>query len=180
MMDALSTDLNSFQEKLKNKTQEEIDNIIAANTGDVKMTQDEVKFFNDISTDTGFKNDQLIPQTTVDKIFEDLTSNHPLLQAIGLQNNGVRLKIWKSDATGAAVWGKLFGDIQGQLDATFTSVDAEMILIHSVRHGYAHMLLPKSPKRLRPHLNLLLSMVMVTASQLGLIVIHQKVPLPLA
>ncbi|BAN73889.1 MULTISPECIES: phage major capsid protein [Lacticaseibacillus] len=126
MMDALSTDLNSFQEKLKNKTQEEIDNIVAANTGDVKMTQDEVKFFNDISTDTGFKNDQLIPQTTVDKIFEDMTSNHPLLQAIGLQNNGVRLKIWKSDAKGAAVWGKIFGNIQGQLDATFTSVDAEM------------------------------------------------------
>lgn len=83
------------------------------------ITAKEVKFFNAINTDVGYKEEKLLPEETVDEIFEDLTTNHPVLEAIGLKNAGLRLKFLKSETSGVAVWGKIFGDIKGQLDAAF-------------------------------------------------------------
>ena len=84
------------------------------------ITAKEVKFFNAINTDVGYKEEKLLPQTTVDEIFEDLINEYPFLTAIGLKNAGLRLKFLKSETSGVAVWGKIFGDIKGQLDAAFS------------------------------------------------------------
>lgn len=84
------------------------------------ITAKEVKFFNAINTDVGYKEEKLLPQTTVDEIFEDLTRDYPVLAALGLKNAGLRLKFLKAETSGVAVWGKIFGDIKGQLDAAFS------------------------------------------------------------
>src|SRR5699024_7349187 len=55
-----------------------------------------------------------------DKIFEDLIAERPLLQEIGLQTTGLRMRILKAEPSGQAVWGKIFGEIKGQLDAAFS------------------------------------------------------------
>lgn len=45
---------------------------------------------------------------------------HPLLSKIGLRNAGLRMKFLKSETEGVAVWGKIFGEIKGQLDVAFS------------------------------------------------------------
>lgn len=89
-----------------------------------EITAKEVKFFNAINTDVGYKEEKLLPEETVDEIFEDMTTNHPVLEAIGLKNAGLRLKFLKSETSGVAVWGKIFGDIKGQLDAAFSEEES--------------------------------------------------------
>lgn len=80
----------------------------------------ERKFFNSITTDVGTKNEILLPETTIDRIFEELTTDHPLLQVLNLRTTGIKTRIIQSDKTGTAVWGKVFGEIKGQLDVLFT------------------------------------------------------------
>ena len=87
--------------------------------GGTKLSSDEIKFFNSLDTDVGYKEELLLPQQTIDRIFEDLTESHPLLTEIGLQNAGLRLKFIRSEVSGTAVWGKIYGEIKGQLDAAF-------------------------------------------------------------
>jgi len=117
MMNSLSEDLTI---EAKKQARSEAEEFINANYGNNKMSPDEVKFFNDIKTDVGYKEEKLLPQTTIDEIFEDLTTEHPLLAAIGLKSAGIRLKFLKSETSGVAVWGKVFGEIKGQLDAAFS------------------------------------------------------------
>ncbi|MGN3394957.1 phage major capsid protein, partial [Enterococcus gallinarum] len=64
------------------------------------------------------------PQETIDTIFEDVVSEHPLLAAIGVKNAGLRLKFLKSETSGVAVWGKIFDEIKGQLDAAFSEEES--------------------------------------------------------
>ena len=48
-------------------------------------------------------------------MFDDLQSEHPLLS----KSTGLVTRIIKAEPTGQAVWGKIFGEIKGQLDAAF-------------------------------------------------------------
>lgn len=93
---------------------------IANTPNDSQITAKERKFFNTVNTEVGYKEETLLPQETIDRIFDNLTTNHPLLAEIGLKNAGLRLKFLKSETTGTAVWGKVFGEIKSQLDATFS------------------------------------------------------------
>lgn len=124
MMNALSEDTVAYIDKTVNS---KIDPVLNARTKDPEMTSEEVDFFNALtSDDTTHKESKevVLPETTVDKIFEDLAKDHPFMQIIGLQNTGLRLKFLKSEATGAAVWGKIYDGIKGQLQATFSDEDA--------------------------------------------------------
>ena len=91
---------------------------------DAKLSAEQRKFFNEVTTEVGYKEETLLPQETIDNIFEDVVSEHPLLAAIGLKNAGLRLKFLKSETSGVAVWGKIFDDIKGQLDATFSEEES--------------------------------------------------------
>lgn len=125
MMNALSEDTVAYIDKTVNS---KIDPVLNARTKDPEMTSEEVDFFNALtSDDTTHKESKevVLPETTVDKIFEDLAKDHPFMQIIGLQNTGLRLKFLKSEATGAAVWGKIYDGIKGQLQATFSDEDAD-------------------------------------------------------
>lgn len=88
------------------------------------LSAEEVKFFNEINTEVGYKEETLLPQTTIDRIFEDLVTARPLLSEINLQTAGLRLKFLTSETQGVAVWGKVFSEIKGQLDAAFGDEEA--------------------------------------------------------
>lgn len=88
------------------------------------LDKEQYEFFNSINTEVGYKEEALLPETTIDQIFDDLTKGHPLLDALGVINAGVRLKFLKSETTGELVWGKIFDGIKGQLDANFASEEA--------------------------------------------------------
>lgn len=124
MMDSLGTDMTDY---IKDEVKAQTETVLNARNSDPTITQDEVKFFNELASGDlthSTKEEVTLPETVITKIFEDISTEHPFLDLIGLQNTGLRLKFLKSDAEGAAVWGKVFGDIQGQLTATFDDEDA--------------------------------------------------------
>lgn len=116
--------LDELLNEAKKQAREEAETLIAANPADAKLSARERKFFNEITTDVGYKEEKLLPQETIDRIFENLTTNHQLLAEIGMVNAGLRLKFLKSETSGVAVWGKIYSEIKGQLDAAFSEEEA--------------------------------------------------------
>ena len=82
------------------------------------MTAEAREFFNNIDKTAPAGVEKLLPQETIDRIFDDMVKARPLLQHIGLRNAGIRLKSLKSTQTGQAVWGKINGEIQGPLETS--------------------------------------------------------------
>ncbi|EKY3975838.1 phage major capsid protein [Listeria innocua] len=121
MVDAMAADI---MDQAKKEARQEADAYISASRTDKNITNEEIKFFNDINKEVGYKEETLLPQTVVDEIFEDLTTEHPFLASIGMRTTGLRTKFLKSETSGVAVWGKIFGEIKGQLDATFSDEES--------------------------------------------------------
>lgn len=118
MFTALQEDLT---EQITNEARNEVhDAQILAARGQNVLTSKERKFFNDVAASGGFDENTILPVTTQERVFEDLIGNHPLLEAIGLQDLGAVTRFIYSDPTKAYAWGKLFGGIKGQVEAAFT------------------------------------------------------------
>lgn len=97
-----------------------VDNAVLAARGNTVLTSVEKEFFNTVIEEGGFKSDKTLPETTIERVFDDLTQEHPLLKEIGIVNFGAVTKYIFGNPTGAATWGNLFGEIQGKLNTTFT------------------------------------------------------------
>lgn len=126
--EAFTTAMNTLAEDLtveiKNQAVNEaanknLDSQILLARGNSVLTSEEKKFFNAVVQDGGFKDDSILPETTQVRVFEDLTKEHPLLEAIGIQDLGAATKFIYSDATKAYAWKELFGEITGQVNAAF-------------------------------------------------------------
>lgn len=121
MIDGLAADV---MDEAKKAAREEAGAYAIGTAADGKLSATQRKFFNEINTEVGYKEEKLLPQETIDEIFDDITSEHPLLSKIGLKNAGLRLKFLRSETTGLAVWGRIFGEIKGQLDAAFSDEES--------------------------------------------------------
>lgn len=119
-MQTLGSDLT---ETLTNSNKETLEAMFASQRANKGMTANEIKFFNDIAKNVGTKNPILLPEETVNEVFEDLVSEHPLLGIINFKNAGLRLKALIAETSGAAGWDNVFTDIKNQLDAVFTEED---------------------------------------------------------
>lgn len=117
MIEALATDVRS--DILNQVNESMVDRSIMQSRGANVLTSEEMKFFNAVVEEGGFKSTETLPKTTQERIFDDLVQSHPLLGHIGLENLGAVTEFIYGDPDGAAVWGPLFGDIKGQLNATF-------------------------------------------------------------
>ena len=116
---ALQTEVYSA---IKSQVNDEmLDRSILQQRGQNVLTSEETKFFNAAVIDGGFKDDTILPETTQERVFEDLVKAHPLLDALGLQDLGAVTKFIYSDATKAYAWKEIFGDISGQVNAAFRS-----------------------------------------------------------
>lgn len=116
---ALQTEVASAITKEVNN--EMLDRSILQQRGQNVLTSEETKFFNAAVIDGGFKDDTILPETTQERVFEDLVKEHPLLDVLGLQDLGAVTKFIYSDATKAYAWKEIFGDISGQINAAFRS-----------------------------------------------------------
>lgn len=67
--------------------------------------------------------DDVLPKTTIDAIFDDLTTNHPLLDAITFQNTGMLTEILVSTSSGVAAWGDLTATISSELAGAFSVIE---------------------------------------------------------
>lgn len=117
MLDALHSDVKSAVLEEVNSSM--ADSVILANRGQKVLTSEERKFFNATIEEGGFKKDVILPKSTQDRIFEDLVKAKPLLAKLGLKDYGAITEFIFSDPSGAAVWGELFGSIQGKLNSNF-------------------------------------------------------------
>ncbi|WP_110928409.1 phage major capsid protein [Bacillus massiliglaciei] len=116
---ALQTEVAS---SIRNQVNDEmLDRSILQQRGQNVLTSEETKFFNAAVIDGGFKDDSILPETTQERVFEDLVKEHPLLAVLGLEDLGAVTKFIYSDATKAFAWKELFGDISGQINAAFRS-----------------------------------------------------------
>ncbi|MED3536709.1 phage major capsid protein [Bacillus toyonensis] len=117
MIEALATDVRS--DILNQVNESMVDLSIMQSRGANVLTSEEMKFFNAVVEEGGFKSTETLPKTTQERIFDDLVEDHPFLQHIGLENLGAVTEFIYGDPEGAAVWGPLFDGIKGQLNATF-------------------------------------------------------------
>ena len=121
---AFQTYFDTLQHEVANNVRKQVndemlDRSILQQRGQNVLTSAEMKFFNAVVQDGGFNDDAILPETTQERVFEDLVTEHPLLDALGLQDLGAVTRFIYSDPEGAAVWGPLFGEIKGQINAAF-------------------------------------------------------------
>ena len=129
-MNAYSEDLaNAIRKDMQN---EQGDNAVLNARKVNRLTNEEKKFYNalvsedHVNTDTNWKDGELLPETVIDRIFEDIESEHPLLKHINIQRTGLKTRVIRSVPEGQVVWGKIFGEIRGQLEATFYEQDVTL------------------------------------------------------
>jgi hypothetical protein len=131
-----SAALNSMLEALAQDVQGDImaqvnthmaDSAIMQARGANVLTSEETKFFNAVVEQGGFTDTEVLPKTTQERIFDDLVEAHPLLKEIGIQNLGAVTEFIYGDPEGMSVWGPIFGDIKGQLNATFRKEKIEQL-----------------------------------------------------
>ncbi|PTK56884.1 phage major capsid protein [Staphylococcus haemolyticus] len=129
--------MNAYSEELanairKDMRQEQGDNAVLNARNVNRLTNEEKKFYNalvsedHVNTDTNWKDGELLPETVVDRIFEDIETEHPLLKHITIQRTGLRARVIRSVPEGQVVWGPVFSEIKGQLEASFFEQDVTL------------------------------------------------------
>ncbi len=106
-------------EELKNVT----DNAVLAARGIPTLTADETKFYNEAIKKGGFDDDIVWPETILERIFENLQQEHPILNIINFTPTVGRVKVVRARRTGVAVFGQLSKDLEGQLDSQFGATE---------------------------------------------------------
>lgn len=123
---------NDASEKIRNEY-EELKNVtdtnILAARGIHTLTSSEVKYYNAVSKAEGFNVDVVMPETIIERVFEGIQEERPLLQLINFMPYTGKEKLIKGRRVGKAVWGNLHRDLEGQLDAMF---GAKNNTIHSL------------------------------------------------
>lgn len=129
--------MNAYSEELanairKDMKQEQGDNAVLNARNVNRLTNEEKKFYNalvsedHVNTDTNWKDGELLPETVVDRIFDDIESEHPLLKHITIQRTGLKTRVIRSVPEGQVVWGPVFSEIKGQLEASFFEQDVTL------------------------------------------------------
>lgn len=107
------------------------DTNILAQRGVRQLTSEENKFYQKIIEAMKSNNpqqaladvDAVLPETTIDAIFDDLTENHPLLNMINFQNTEALTEILVSTSSGVAGWGELDSTINNELSGSFAVIN---------------------------------------------------------
>lgn len=106
-------------EELKNVT----DNRVLEARGIPTLTAEETKFYNEAVKTGGFDSDLVWPETILERVFENLQNDHPILGIINFTPTVGRVKVIRARRKGVAVFGPLHKDLEGQLDAEFGATE---------------------------------------------------------
>lgn len=113
-------------EEAKNFNIENADTSILAQRGFKPLTAAERKYYNEVKDKHSFDGLEL-PKTVFDRVFEDLTQNHPLLSEINFVNvTGVTEWVVRKDDVEPAWWGKLCDEIKKKLDNGFETIKTDL------------------------------------------------------
>lgn len=138
--------VNSLTTQITNQVSANtVDQVVLSNRGVDIQTSEERSFYNEVIKSDGFTDELILPETEEQRIYDDLKTEHPLLSLINFRNLGtITLTAITSEYEGAAVWGPIFGDIKGQLDAAFKQEKLEQSKLT------AFVVLPKDLSKFGP------------------------------
>ena len=112
--------------------QQATDAMILAGRGVRQLTSEETKYFQAVIEAMKSSNPKqaltdlevVMPKTVIDRVFEDLVAQHPLLDAINFQNTSGLIEMYlNTDETQLASWGALTGEITKELPSGFKMVN---------------------------------------------------------
>lgn len=106
-------------EELKNVN----DNNILQARGIHVLTAEENQFYNEVTKAGGFQEDEVWPETILERVFDDIQEDRPLLKMITFSPSTAKTKVIRARRKGVAVWGSLHKDLEGQLDAEFGATE---------------------------------------------------------
>lgn len=109
-------------EELKNVN----DNQILQARGIHVLTAEENAYYNEVIKTGGLDTELLTPPTIIERVFEDMQEERPLLKLITFTPGIGSKKIIRGRRKGKAVWGPLHRDLEGQLDAEFDATTNEL------------------------------------------------------
>ena len=109
-------------EELKDVT----DNNVLASRGVHVLTASETRYYNEVAKTGLFPEDELLPETVIERVFEDLQQDRPLMRQIRFMPGVGKQKVITAKRFGKAVWGPLHRDLEGQLDATFDASETSL------------------------------------------------------
>lgn len=123
---------SNLQNEVLKEAREEVyntstDKQVRMNRGENILTAEESRFFTNLVEDEAnldtYKEEVILPESTVLRVFEDMQKARPLLSKINFQIAGIKTRLIIGDPKGAAVWGEVFGKIQGQIQANFKELN---------------------------------------------------------
>lgn len=117
-----------LQEAKQTASQQFNDQQVLAKRGMQILTSEEAKYYNAVIANEGFAGvEELVPATVVERVFDELTRSHELLNEITFVNTtGITQWITKRGDVNPAYWGKLTDAIKELLDDGFETVQTNL------------------------------------------------------
>lgn len=120
--------MNTTIVEAKRANEQQWDDAVLAQRGVRPLTTKEKEFYNAAIEAESFDDVvKLMPPTVYERVFEDLTIDHPLLSRVNFQRVGATT-MWVTRKPGAttAFWGEVCSEIQEMLDNGFETIDMGM------------------------------------------------------
>lgn len=112
--------------------------------------------------------DETLPKTTINAVFDDLTANHPLLDAINFQNTSALTEILISTTSGVAGWSELTATITDELSGAFAVINLDKKKL-SAFIPVANAMLDLGPTWLDQYVRTLLSEALAVELEAGIV-----------
>lgn len=128
----VSAEMNQKLQEIR----DEADRAALAARGEKPLTSAEQKYFTVLGEAMAAKDAKqaianlkdVMPETTINRVFEDLRTRHPLLSAINFTPTGANIKtIINANGKQVAVWGELCDEIVQELAAGFKVVESNLL-----------------------------------------------------
>lgn len=114
--------MNAQQAEIQNRTHDEMQALMNASKRVNNFSNKEMKFYNAETLSTT-NVEKTLPVESIERIFDDLITNHELLRELGVQNAMLRIKVVTVDPTNVSNWGKVTEEIKGKILSQFEEKD---------------------------------------------------------
>ena len=136
LKDSVRDEINAEQSAKLEEIRAEADRAALAARGAQPLTYAEQKYFTELGEAMADKNPKqaidnlktVMPETTINRVFEDLRTRHPLLSAVNFTYTGANIKtIVNTNGKQVAAWGELCDEIIQELAGGFKVVESNLL-----------------------------------------------------
>lgn len=136
MMGCIEAGIKADYEGRINELKQELDTSVLAARGVRQLTTQEREYYQKLTEAMQAANpkqalenlDVVMPETIIDSVFDDLRTNHPLLNAINfIPSGGAVSMIMNTNGYQEAAWGKLCDEIVRELTSGFKEINTKLL-----------------------------------------------------